>query len=270
MSILTFLGTGGGRFAMINQARATGGIYLESCERMHIDPGPGALIQLLKNGIAPTETSCIVVTHCHPDHYTDAEVLVEAMTHGCAKRRGVLIGSESVLKGIPKLGPAISRYHQSRVGEARLARPRESFRVGELIVSTLPTKHADSSGFGLSIETEDGTITHTGDTSLQQEFLEFYKDARILILSVTRPLGEEGKPLLDPDLNPLYHLGPEEAAKIIKEVRPEIAFITHFGMRFLEKGAEGQAKWVEKESGIRTVAAKDGMRVDIGKAIKVR
>ena len=66
MSKLVFLGTGGGRFAAILQARATGGLYVEVGEhfashhdgdapgqgpviedgkvrRFHIDPGPGAL-----------------------------------------------------------------------------------------------------------------------------------------------------------------------------------------------------------------------------------
>ena len=39
---ITFLGTGGGRFATIYQARATGGFYIEDGRNLHVDPGPGA------------------------------------------------------------------------------------------------------------------------------------------------------------------------------------------------------------------------------------
>lgn len=269
MTNLTFLGTGGGRFATIWQARNTGGLYLESGERVHIDPGPGALIQLLKFGIDPTKTSCLIISHCHPDHYADAEVLIEAMTQGCAKKRGFVIGSESVLKGIPKFGPAISRYHQSRVGDVIIAHPGDSFKVGDITVNALPTKHSDGSGIGFSFETRDGIVTYTGDTALQGKILEFYKGSRILILSVTRPIGEEKKQLLDPDLNPLYHLCPEDAARIIGEVRPELGIITHFGMMFIKKNPEKQAQWIENETGIKTLAATDGMKIEMGKRIRI-
>jgi hypothetical protein len=60
MSGLVFLGTGGGRFAAILQARATGGIHLQldgpdgQPRRFQIDPGPGALVRMLDRGIDPS------------------------------------------------------------------------------------------------------------------------------------------------------------------------------------------------------------------------
>ena len=83
----------------MTQARATGGIHVQADENMHIDPGPGALIAMKKYNLDPTKTRTLIVSHCHTDHYSDAEVLVEAMTNGGTQKRGSIYGSESVIKG---------------------------------------------------------------------------------------------------------------------------------------------------------------------------
>ena len=43
---LTFLGSGGGRWVVLRQLKASGGFVLElSDQKMHVDPGPGALVR---------------------------------------------------------------------------------------------------------------------------------------------------------------------------------------------------------------------------------
>ncbi len=91
MTRLTLLGTGGGRFATVTQERATGGVYLEDGVSLHIDPGPGSLVMMKRARLDPMRTDGILVSHCHPDHYTDAEVLLEAMTNGTQTQRGFLL-----------------------------------------------------------------------------------------------------------------------------------------------------------------------------------
>ena len=91
---LTFLGTGGGRFATMYQTRATGGIYLADNIKLHLDPGPSALHNMKCAAIDPAKTDGLLLSHCHPDHYSDAEVLVEGMSKGGIVKRGALIGSE--------------------------------------------------------------------------------------------------------------------------------------------------------------------------------
>ena len=75
MTLVTFIGTSGGRFATISQVRGTGGVYIEDQIRIHLDPGPGALVTMSKMGMDPRLTDVIVVSHGHPDHYGDADVL---------------------------------------------------------------------------------------------------------------------------------------------------------------------------------------------------
>jgi ribonuclease BN (tRNA processing enzyme) len=64
---LKFLGTGGGRFTTIYQARSTGGCLLDAGLRAHIDPGPGALLRARQEGEDPTTTRAVLVTRAHPD-----------------------------------------------------------------------------------------------------------------------------------------------------------------------------------------------------------
>ncbi|MEM2273721.1 MAG: MBL fold metallo-hydrolase, partial [Candidatus Bathyarchaeia archaeon] len=99
---LIFLGTGGGRFAMVTQRRRTGGIRLISEQNkvnFHIDPGPGALVYSLGMGLDPQKIRAIFVSHSHLDHVNDAEPLIEAMSEGTTRKRGVLVASKSVLRG---------------------------------------------------------------------------------------------------------------------------------------------------------------------------
>ena len=50
---LTFLGSGGGRFATISQKRMTGGFRIDDFggKNYQIDPGPGALVRSYQYGV---------------------------------------------------------------------------------------------------------------------------------------------------------------------------------------------------------------------------
>jgi len=251
MSEIVFLGTGGGRFATIFQSRNTGGIYVEGSLNIHIDPGPGALVGLKKENIDPTKTDAVLVSHRHPDHYTDTEMMIEGMTHGCTKKRGMLVCSKSV-------ADSISDYHKSFT-DVRIANPDETITAGELSIISTSSFHSDPTTVGFKIKTKNGIISYISDTELQQKIVDEHRDARILILCVTRPLKSRIK----------WHICTEDAAEIIGKIKPELAVITHFGMKILEEDPEYQAEWLQKNTGIKTIAAEDGMRIKIGEGIEV-
>lgn len=252
MLSLIFLGTGGGRFATISQVRATGGIYLVSdMSRIHIDPGPGSLIRMRDYGLDPTKTKAIIVTHCHPDHYTDAEVLIEAMTHGCKKRRGLFLASDSVLKGHLNLGPAVSDYHASKPAEVKAFKPGDTMTIDDVQVRATVTFHSDPTTIGLRFSSKEGVVSMTGDTALREEVFKEHMGCDSLVLSVTRPLQSRIP----------HHLSTEDAASLVDAVKPKLAVMTHFGMRFVGANPDVQANWVEKQTGVRTIAAWDGMNL---------
>jgi phosphoribosyl 1,2-cyclic phosphodiesterase len=98
MTKVIFLGTGGGRMAVVKQLRRTGGFRIVSKSLdIHVDPGPGALVATHEAELDPLELDCVLVTHNHVDHFSDAMVMIEGMTHFTRKKRGIIIASKKSL-----------------------------------------------------------------------------------------------------------------------------------------------------------------------------
>jgi len=258
---LVFLGTGGGRFATITQKRRTGGIrFLSKVLNMHLDPGPGALIYSLERGLDPTKIMAVLVSHSHPDHYTNAEILIEAMTRGMLKKRGLVAAPRSVLFGSEDCGPSISRYHQRMPKEVVEVKAGVVFHVGDTRVVATKARHSDPDAVGFRFETPDvGDIGYTSDTEFFEGVGKAYEGVRLLILCVMRPFGSPWK----------GHMSPEDAIKVVEEAHPEMAVATHFGMKMIFSGPSRQAKLIEEKTGVPTIAASDGMRLRVGEEILV-
>ncbi len=258
---LVFLGTGGGRFATLTQKRRTGGIRIISESlHMHLDPGPGALIYSLNMKLNPQKVKAVLVSHCHPDHYTDAEILVEAMTRGMTRRRGVLAAPRSVLFGNEVCGPAISKYHQQMPEKVIETKPGVTFTVNDIKILTTEARHTDPDTVGYRLETRDvGDIGYTSDTEYFEGVGKSYEGVRLLLLCVMRPSGEPWK----------GHMTTEDAVKIVEEAGPEMVVTTHFGMKMIFRGPAREAKMIEEKTGVPTLAASDGMRISVGEKIRV-
>ena len=258
---IILLGTGGGRFATITQKRRTAGIRIIGEDlNLHLDPGPGALVYSISGGLNPQQLNAIFVSHCHPDHYTDAEVLVEAMTRGMTRKNGLLVAAKSVLEGNGTCEASISRYHQSMAEKTIKAVPGLNFPVASLNVSVTEARHSDTDAVGFRFKTGFGDFAYTSDTEYYEAISKYYEGVRLLILCVMRP---EGKPLKG-------HMTTEDAIRIIEETRPEQAVLTHFGTQMLFKGPSQEAKLIQEHTGIPTTAGTDGMHIAFGKTIEVR
>ena len=257
-----FLGTGGGRFAMITQCRRTAGIRLVHGDtHVHVDPGPGAVVFSNLARLSPQKLDGLVVTHCHPDHYTDAEVLVEAMTHGTKDKRGVLAAPDSVLHGNDDYAPSISTYHQGLVGSIERLTPGHCFNVDGIRFEAVKAIHTDSETVGFIAETPDaGVIGYTSDTAYFPEIGELYRGVRLLMVCTMWPRD-----------NPLkYHLCTDDAKRILEGASPGCAVLTHFGMKMLNADPEKEAAYLEEVTGVPTVAARDGMEIVLGETIEVK
>lgn len=253
---LTFLGSGGGRFATISQKRMTGGFRIDDFNgrNYHVDPGPGALVRCYQFGVNPTKIDGIFVSHSHTDHYNDAEILIEAMTRGMTKNNGIIIGSRTVFEKYEKWGPAISKYHQSNSKNMILV-PNKIKHFPSLNIKGCETHHGDPTGVGFQIEHNDFRISYTSDTSYFEKLAKYHKKADILIASVLRPYNQSIR----------GHMCTDDFIKLVGEVKPGLAIMTHFGFKMLSANPVEEALRVARETGVRTLAAFDGMRVDINR-----
>ena len=249
------LGTGGGRIVMTTQRRRTAGIRINHQNTdIHIDPGPGALVHSHTSNQNPQNLDAIIVTHCHPDHYTDTEVLVEAMTHGTRDKKGTLAATPSVLQGNSQYNQAVSNYHQRLPATTTTLQPGTTIQVNQLTITATHAYHSDPDTVGLIIETPDKQrIAYTSDTEYHPSLAQQYADLDLLILCVMRP---QGRPLR-------HHLDTDTATKIVKEAQPRQALLTHFGMLMLNMDPEKQAHYIQRTTTIPTAAAQDDTKITI-------
>jgi phosphoribosyl 1,2-cyclic phosphodiesterase len=257
MTSFTFLGTGGGRFATIYQVRSTGGIYMVDEGRLHLDPGPSALAGMKALALDPARTDCVLVSHCHPDHYGDAEMLIEGMTWGGSRKAGSLVSTSSVLEGGGKFSQAISSYHQSLPREVLRVAPGDRFQAAGMTIEATPTVHSDPSGVGFRFHTSAGPVSYISDTEAHECLYRAHRGSRMLIVNLTCPTRSRIP----------MHMHTEDAAALISDIRPEMAVLTHFGIGVIEDGAETQARYIENASGVRTIPAEDLMTFEVSSSI---
>lgn len=227
---------------------------------LHLDPGPGALVHSIEEGLNPQHVRALLVSHCHPDHYTDAEVFVEAMTRGMTRKRGVLAAPRSVLEGSSVCEASISRYHQQMVEQKIQAAPGVRFEVGAVHVLTTEARHTDPDAVGFRFETEVGDFAYTSDTEYFADIIKHYQGLRLLVLCVMRPSGKPWK----------GHMSTDDAIRILADTRPEQAVMTHLGMRMLLQGPEKEAKLIQEKTDVPTFAAVDGMIIHFGETVRVQ
>jgi phosphoribosyl 1,2-cyclic phosphodiesterase len=259
---IILLGTGGGRFVTITQKRRTAGIrILGENINAHLDPGPGALVYSIREGLNPQRLNAVLVSHCHPDHYTDAEVLIEAMTRGMTRRSGILAAATSVLNGSEVCEASVSKYHQQTVEQKIEAKPRTTFQIENINVFVTEARHTDPDAVGFRFHTENfGDFAYTSDTEYFDGVSKGYQGVRLLILCVMRPYGKPWK----------GHMTTNDALRIVEETHPERAILTHLGMQMLFQNPSEQARLIEEKTEVPTVAAVDGMRINLGEAIGIQ
>lgn len=227
---------------------------------MHLDPGPGALVYSINAGLDPQKLNAVLLSHSHPDHYTDAEVLIEAMTKGTLQKRGILAAANSVLNGNPTCEASISIYHQNLPSQTINAKPDTAFQVGSLKVEAIKAQHTDPDAVGYRFSSADnGDFAYTSDTEYYEGIGDNYSGLRLLILCVMRPGGKPWK----------GHMTTDDAIDILKAAKPEAAVFTHLGMQMIFQGPQKEATRASKESQVPVTAAVDGMRVIIGEQVRI-
>ncbi len=246
-------------FATITQRRMTGGFRIDGIngKNIHIDPGPGALVRTYQFGLDPRKLDAVLVSHSHTDHYSDAEVLIEAMTRGMTRKKGNVLGSKSVIEGYNQFGPCISKYHLSKPNVHVLSAGQKT-SIENIKIKATKTIHGDPTSIGFNINFNDFTISYTADTEYFKDLHKYHADADVLIASVIRPKNERIK----------GHMCTEDFIKLVSEISPKLAIMTHLGMKMVFNNAKKEARIVEESTGINTIAAFDGMKKDLGSLVE--
>lgn len=251
MNEILFLGTAGGRFAVFNQIRHSGGIFLNLDDtKVIVDPGPGALVRCIENKIYPVNFDGVILTHDHLDHSADVNVIVESMTQGGTKKKGILFAPLSCIEE-----KIILDYVKNYVKEIEILNDKDKFSIKNLKFSCKKHTHGTET-YGIKFEFESKTKNHTlgyiTDTIFFDEILDFYK-CEILIINV----------VIKNKNNKYLHLCVDDVIKINSTIKPKLSIITHFGRTMLNSNPNFIAREIEDKTKVRTIAAYDNMKISI-------
>ena len=132
-----------------------------------------------------------------------------------------------------------------------ILKPGDKARVGKIEITATPTKHGEEKALGFVFKGSK-TLGFTGDGEYFKGQEKHFQGCDYLLVNVLRPRGVKWP----------EHMNTEQAVELIKKVRPKLAVIQHFGMIMLKANPEKEARWIEKQTGVRTIAARDGMTID--------
>ncbi len=253
---ITFLGTGGARFMIIRQLLASGGLWLNlSGTEILVDPGPGCIIQATKRKLRAEKLSAIIVSHRHLDHSADVNVMVEAMTEGGQRHHGTLFAPADALE----TDPIIFSYLKDRLNQVNVLQEGKSYSIGNVVFST-PIRHLHPvETYGLVFKTNRHAFSIITDTSYFDGLRQSY-GGELLIINITflEPRSRSQNAELPTD-----HLSMPDAESLIRELKPKVAILTHFGMTMWKAKPWEIAMQLSQRTGTRVIAARDGMKFDL-------
>lgn len=244
---IKFLGTAGARFVMIKQLRASGGIWI-SCKGINvlIDPGPGSIVRCAssKPKLDPSQLDAIILTHKHLDHSCDTNVMIEAMTEGGFKKRGIVFAPQDALYN----DPIIFEYIRNFPEKIESISANKSYSVGGFNFQVSMKHIHPVETYGISFSIGNTSVGLLSDTRYFPELNDFYK-TDILIIGV---VFYEPRPGID-------HLCLDDVERLVRDIRPRKAILTHFGMGMLKAKPHIQAEALTEKTGVEVEAAYDGM-----------
>jgi len=257
---IKFLGTAGARFVMIKQLRSSAGTWITLEDKnLLLDPGPGTLVRCAKSRppLDPSKLDAIILSHQHIDHTSDVNIMIEAMTNGGFSPRGTLFAPRSALEE----DPVVLRYVRNYVDKIFVLKEGTTYAFGDIQIS-VPLRHIHPvETYGISFKTSKYTLSFIVDSKFFSGLIEKYKKSDLIVINVVRFDGKEGKKL------EVDHLNLEDARKIIEGIAPRRAILTHFGMTMIRHKPWEMAEKIQKETGIKTIAAGDGMEFDLKKEL---
>ena len=246
---ITFLGTAGARIMVANQILASGGLWLNlSGTEILLDPGPGTIVQATKRKLRAEKLSAIILSHRHLDHSADTSIMVEAMTQGGFKRHGWLFAPADALGS----EPVIFSYLRDYLEGIEVLQEGKSYSIGNISFTT-PVRHIHQvETYGILFKTDKHTFAYIADSRYFDGLCHSY-GGELLIINVVR---------LEAD-HPFDHLSVPDAEYIIKELKPKVAILTHFGRTVWRAKPWEIAQRLSQDTGVKVIAARDGMKFDL-------
>lgn len=232
------------------QFLASGGAWLHlNGKEILLDPGPGTLVRAIRKKLDPSQLDAIILSHKHLDHSVDINIMIEAMTSTGWKRKGIVLAPSDAMNNIEGV---ILPYVMAYPERIETMAEGKSYAIGDMTVDT-PVRHRHSvETYGLVFRLPEYTVSWIVDTGYFEDLPSYYKCDLLIINTVMM----EHKPMVE-------HLSLVEVGQVIRQIKPKVVLLTHFGMSVWRARPEEIAKRLSEETGVSVIAARDGMKFDL-------
>ncbi|MFW5747027.1 MAG: MBL fold metallo-hydrolase [Nanoarchaeota archaeon] len=248
---ITFLGTAGDSTVMGKQLAASGGIVLtDGTFQIHLNPGPGSLVQAKRHGINVRNTDVLLASENLPLQTGDLNASVEAMTLGGLDRKGVLLAPPGVVEGSERYTPTLSiqqAEHLERVIKLRIG---DKVGIGDITIHPTQTSLEEDLAIGYILRTPHYCVGYCGRTRYSKKIAGQFSHCDIVILHFTF------------DDHSTLEQDSESCINLLKDAQPRLAIMTGFGVKALREDVLSIIRSMHKETGIQCMSAKDGLSVN--------
>ncbi|GAV24745.1 MBL fold metallo-hydrolase [Carboxydothermus islandicus] len=283
-SFILFAGTGGNPEAVLTQNPYTAGFIIKLEQfLMWVDPGPSAIVRARELNIDLGSLTAVYISHGHQDHYGGAEPIIEGMCWGMFARRGFLLAPGKVLddRMISPFHQGINTGFYSGGPEVVVLKALKPVEIGKVTVVPVAVYHGEEN-YGFILKYKNLAIGYTSDTNYilsyqsltgikkvermgpVNDFLEvvdyredlkkIFSEVDILIANVTAHNSWMHR-----------HLTTLGLAHLLKDSKVKLAVLSHFNYCCLypEDLRDKMARYVREKSGIKTIAGKDGLKLEL-------
>ena len=215
---LTILGSSG---TWPGPGRATCG-YLLSHEGAHlwVDAGSGTFARL-QQWIRVDQMTGIVISHGHPDHFSDMLMCFYARRYGGLGDPGLPVFSPPDFTDKAALLVAEEGMKVLLEDFAFTAmHDGDEITIGPFAVTAFEMVHVGVEALGYRIQAGGLTLAYSGDAGPSDNLVELARDADLFVAEATLERGDDDGPLRG-------HLAPDEAAAAAEAAGAKRLLLTH-------------------------------------------
>jgi ribonuclease BN (tRNA processing enzyme) len=175
-------------------------------------------------------------------------VIIEAVSEGGLKPKGILLAPADCYDN----DPVILKYNRDYLEKFIRINEGYKFELNGINIE-FPLKHKHGvETYGLKITTDKFKLSHIVDTEYFDDLVTVYGGCDILIMN-----------MVFSEPRPYPHLSYDDVIKLVNEIQPELAVVTHFGYNLWKLDVEKYSRKIQDVTKIKTIAAVDGMTLDL-------